>query len=153
MPGVSKLAARRKTAPPDRQRTGKYPILRSDGLPPLVLLVDDHEDTREMYSTYFIDAGFQVAHAVDGDHALFKILATPPDVVIMDLAMPLLDGWAATRAIKAHPRIQHIPVVVLTGQVTPESLERARVAGAEAVLTKPCLPPELCFLVKTILDR
>jgi CheY-like chemotaxis protein len=71
----------------------------------------------------------------------------------MDLAMPLLDGWEATRAIKAHPRMKHIPVIVLTGQVTPDSLERARVAGADAVLTKPCLPSKLLAQVHTFLDR
>jgi CheY-like chemotaxis protein len=117
------------------------------------MLVDDSEDTRELYTGFFLDSGLRVTHAVDGDHALFKILATQPDLVIMDLGMPLLDGWAATRAMKAHPRSKHIPVIVLTGHVTADSLERARAAGADAVLTKPCLPHDLLAQVDEILDR
>jgi DNA-binding response OmpR family regulator len=67
--------------------------------------------------------------------------------------MPLLDAWEATPAMKVHPRTRHIPVVVLTGHVTPENLERAGEEGARAVLTKPCRPAELLLIVQPILQR
>jgi CheY-like chemotaxis protein len=120
---------------------------------PLVLLVDDSDDIREIYSAFFVDAGLRVSHAVDGDHALFKVMALVPDLVVMDLAMPILDGWEAIRQIKAHPRTSHIPIVALTGHVTPANLERAEAAGAAAVLIKPCEPDDLVEIVKTMLDR
>lgn len=120
---------------------------------PLVLLVDDAEDAREMYATRLFDAGFRVAHAVDGEHALWKVITLLPDVVVMDLAMPALDGWEATHQIKTHPRTKHIGVVVLTGQATPKALRRAEDAGADVVLIKPCLPDELLAVVQQVLGR
>ena len=80
---------------------------------------------------------------LEGDHALWKVTALKPDLVVMDLAMPILDGWAATREIKTHPKTKHIPVITHTGHATDENLDRARDAGADAVLTKPCLPATL----------
>lgn len=118
-----------------------------------VLLVDDFEDAREMYTFAFADAGVDVEHAVDGEHALFKALTHPPDVVVMDLAMPTLDGWEATKRMKAHPRMAHVPIVVLTGQVEPDALRRAHDAGADAVLTKPCSPEALLAVVRSVVGR
>ena len=118
-----------------------------------VLVVDDSEDTRNMYSEFFMDAGLCVASAADGEDALGQLSAVKPDLVVMDLAMPLMNGWDATRKIKSQPHTKGIFVVVLTGHVTPENLRRAEQAGADAVLTKPCSPADLCALVRTILDR
>jgi CheY-like chemotaxis protein len=95
----------------------------------------------------------RVAHAADGDHALFKILAALPDLVVMDLAMPVLDGWETTRSIKLHPRTRHTPIIVLTGQVSRDSLHRARDVGADTILTKPCLPEALLSAAEKLLDR
>jgi len=121
---------------------------------PLVLLVDDHQDARDLYSDFFKEAGFRIAEAVDGDHALLKIAALMPSAVVMDLAMPVLDGWEATRRIKEHPKTEHVAVIVLTGQVTPEALARAADAGADVVLAKPCTPEALLAAVKELLaDR
>jgi CheY-like chemotaxis protein len=106
-----------------------------------------------MYAEFFLHAGLRVSHAVDGDHALWKVLGVYPDLVVMDLAMPGVDGCTATRKIKDHPKTKHIPVIALTGHVLPESLTRAEQSGADAVLTKPCSPQDLLSLVQTILDR
>jgi CheY-like chemotaxis protein len=134
--------------------------MRSNGAPSAgedrrlrVLVVDDSEDTRSMYSEFFMDAGLCVASAADGEDALNQLSAVKPDLVVMDLAMPLMNGWDATRRIKSQPETKDIYVVVLTGHVTPENLRRAEQAGADAVLTKPCSPADLCALVRTILDR
>ncbi len=145
-------AARRKSSPPD-PATGTRQTVASKATPPLVLLVDDMEETREMYAEYFVYEGFRVAHATDGEHALLKVIALMPDVVVMDLAMPVLDGWDATHQIKHHAKTKHIPVVALTGHATPRNLRRATDAGADAVLTKPCTPAALAAVVNKLLRR
>jgi len=118
---------------------------------PHVLIVDDDEETREMYGEAFTGGGYRVAHAVDGEHALLKIISLSPDIVVMDLAMPVLDGWEATQRIKAHARTKHIPVIALTGYATPVEIRHAYDAGADAVLVKPCTPRALLFLAGRLL--
>ncbi len=118
-----------------------------------MLLVDDVEEARDMYAEFFVHAGLRVAHATDGEHALLKVLSMLPDAVVMDLAMPVLDGWEATRQIKSHAKTKHIPVIALTGHATPSELRRASAAGADAVLTKPCTPDALLAVVNRLLGR
>lgn len=127
--------------------------MRDAQLAPLILLVDDAESDRALYAEYFEHAGLRVAQAVDGDHALWKVVSLKPDVVVMDLTMPVLDGWEATRKMKAHPRTMHIPVIVLTGHATEAELRRADDAGANVVLTKPCAPEALVVVVRGLLAR
>ncbi len=115
---------------------------------PLVLLVDDSENTREMYAEYFELSGFRVSQATDGEHALWKVLSLMPDLVVMDLAMPTLDGFSATRQLKAHAKTKHIPVIVLTGHATPSCIALAEEAGADVVLVKPCTPSALLSIVE-----
>ena len=122
-------------------------------LAPLVLFVDDCDDVREMYAEWFVNAGLRVVSAVDGDHGLWKVTMSKPDVVVMDLAMPIVDGWEATEELKTHPGTKHIPVVVVTGNVVDESLQRARDVGADIVLTKPCTPDKLLAVVQGLLPR
>ncbi len=133
--------------------TGKRRVLGVDEAPPLVLIVDDAEDTRDLYSAVFSASGFRVALGVDGEHALWKVALLKPDLIVMDLAMPFMDGWEATRTIKSHRKLGRIPIVVLTGHATEENLRRAREVGADAVLTKPCLPDALVALVRRLLSR
>lgn len=104
-----------------------------------------------MYAHYLEHLGFRVAHATDGDHALFKVITALPDLVVMDLAMPLLDGWEATHQMKTHWKTKHIPIIVLTGDATPVAKERAQDAGADAVLLKPCTPDVLTVTIRGLL--
>lgn len=120
---------------------------------PLVLIVDDSEDTRDLYEEYLAHAGMRVALAVDGDHALWKITLLRPSLVVMDLALPVMDGWEATRRIKSDPKTSHIPVIALTGHVSDENLQRASDAGADVVLTKPCTPEALTRVIRRLLAR
>lgn len=115
---------------------------------PYVLIVDDVEDNRDLYASYLEHAGFRVEQACDGEQALEKIAREAPAVVLMDLGMPNLDGWEATRLIKANPATSSIVVIVLTGFATREDLLRAKAAGADDIRTKPCLPHELLPLVR-----
>jgi two-component system, cell cycle response regulator DivK len=153
MARTGNLAARRRAPRPEKVTTGVHRRLRDTDLAPLVLLVDDSEDVREMYSEFFVHSGLRVVSAVDGDHALWKVVLLKPDIVVMDLAMPFVDGRAATEQIKQHPKTKHIPVVVLTGHVTDESLRQAKAAGADEILTKPCAPADLLAVLRKLLAR
>jgi two-component system cell cycle response regulator DivK len=120
---------------------------------PLVLFADDNEDTRYISSKYFEYHGFRVATAVNGVEALAAARLLMPDVVVMDLTMPQMDGWAATRAMKADPRLRSIPVVVLTAHAFRGAEQKARAAGCDWYLTKPCLPEQLLATVRAALTR
>src|SRR6476646_7069571 len=82
---------------------------------PLVLVVEDYQDAREMYAAYLQFSGFQVAEAANGIEAVQKTVELQPDIVLMDLALPQMDGWEATRRLKSDARTTHIPIVALTG--------------------------------------
>jgi len=120
---------------------------------PLVLVVDDYQDAREMYAEYLSFSGFRVAEAANGIEALEKAFELRPDVILMDLSLPGLDGWAATRQLKTDERTRDIPVVALTGHALAGASDGARQAGCDAFVTKPCLPDELVLEVKRVLDR
>jgi two-component system, cell cycle response regulator DivK len=114
---------------------------RVDARGPLILVVDDFADVREMYAAYLRFAGFRVDEAV----------ALLPDLVLMDLSLPGLDGWEATRRIKADAATRHIPVVALTGHTLAPFVQRAKDAGVDGFLAKPCLPEALVSEVKRLL--
>ena len=120
---------------------------------PLVLVVDDYQDAREMYAEYLAYSGFRVAEATNGVEALEKAFDLLPDVILMDLSLPGMDGWAATRRLKTDERTRRIPVVALTGHALAGASESARQAGCDAFVTKPCLPDELVVQVRRMLDR
>jgi two-component system cell cycle response regulator DivK len=119
----------------------------------LVLVVDDFHDNREMYTQYLSFAGYRVAEAVDGEDALAKARSLLPDVIVMDLSLPRLDGWEATRRLKKDPLTRAIPVIALTGHALAGHAEGAIGAGCDAFVTKPCVPSELESLVREMLNR
>lgn len=112
-------------------------------LPPLVLIVDDVDHGREICSEYLEFRGFRVATAADGQEALDKAFELLPDVILMDLSLPKIDGWEATRRLKQDERTRLIPVVALTAHALASAHEKARDAGCDSVVTKPCLPKDL----------
>jgi len=118
---------------------------------PLVLVVDDFQDNREMFAEYLALSGFRVAQAVNGREALERAFALLPDVILMDLSLPELDGWEATRRLKRDPRTHHIPVVALTGHVLADHAREAREAGCDGFLAKPCLPEVLVIELRRVL--
>ena len=121
-----------------------------DGAAPLVLLVDDSEDNREVYAQFLKFAGFSVEMAVDGVEAVEKAAALRPDVIVMDLSLPRLDGWEATRQIKAAAGTSDIPVIALTGHAVSESKRKAQEVGCAGYLTKPCLPEVLVSEIRRL---
>ena len=118
----------------------------------VVLIVDDTADTRELYSLYFRSRGFKVLTAHDGLAGVDAALRHDPDAIIMDLSMPGLDGIAATQKLKEDPRTQHLPILILTGYPMRGIAEGALEAGADAFLTKPCLPEDLEDHVLRLID-
>src|SRR6188472_3635516 len=106
----------------------------------LVLIVDDSPDARALYREYLEFCGFAVDTASDGEQAVLKAERGWPAVIIMDLAMPGMDGWEAIRRIRANPITAEIPIVALSAFALGEEPERAHAAGADLCLTKPCLP-------------
>jgi CheY-like chemotaxis protein len=110
---------------------------------PLVLVVDDHAESREVCARLLGQAGFRVITAINGLDGLVKALSLGPDVIVMDLAMPDLDGFDCTRQLAASSSTRDIPVIVLTAHATPEAKARALAAGCRAFLTKPVLPERL----------
>ena len=120
---------------------------------PRVLLVDDYPDAREMYTEYLEFSGFNVVEAGNGMEALQRAVDTAPDIILMDLSLPVMDGWEATRRLKADKRTASIPVVALTGHALAGISEGAKKAGCDAFITKPCLPEDLVREIRRILDR
>jgi len=127
--------------------------MTTDHSQPLVLVVDDYQDAREMYAEYLSFSGFRVVEAGNGTEAVEKAFALLPDVILMDLSLPGMDGWTATRQLKSDDRTRHIPVVALTGHALAGASEGARQAGCDAFVTKPCLPDELVLEVRRMLRR
>ncbi len=118
---------------------------------PLVLVVDDSDDNRLLYATTIAEAGYRVDEATNGEEALERIKVMDPAVVVMDLSMPVLDGWQTTRRIKSAPETSDILVIAITAHTTMLGLREATEAGADAVLTKPCLPRDLLGVLESLL--
>jgi two-component system, cell cycle response regulator DivK len=119
--------------------------------PTLVLLVDDYPDNRDIYVQYLTYAGLRVEEAENGHQALDKAFSLRPDVIVMDLSLPGLDGWEATRRLKEDPRTRDIPVIALTGHALAGHSKVAFDAGCDAFITKPCLPERLLEEIRAIL--
>jgi len=118
---------------------------------PLVLVADDHEDTRLLFAETLEAAGFEVAFAADGREAVEACGRRRPDLVIMDLSMPALNGWEAIRALKLADGTSGIPILVVTAQAMHHSRDLAEAAGCDAYLTKPSAPDELVRQVRALL--
>src|SRR5260370_33890241 len=107
---------------------------------PCVLLVDDYPDAREMYSEYLQFSGFDVVEAANGIEALKHALEAAPDIILMDLSLPVMAGWEATRRLKSDNRTAGIPVVALTGHALAGISEGAKKAGCDDFVPEPDLP-------------
>jgi two-component system, cell cycle response regulator DivK len=124
----------------------------SEQQPPLILVVDDYQDAREMYAEYLQFSGFRVAEARNGNEAVEQAFALKPDLILMDLSLPGMDGWEATRRLKADDSTRHIPIVALTGHALAGASDGAKKAGCDSFVTKPCLPDDLVVEVRRMLD-
>jgi two-component system, cell cycle response regulator DivK len=104
---------------------------------PKVLLVEDNEMNRDMLSRRLVRQGFEVLMAVDGEQGVRMAKTEMPDLILMDMSLPVLDGWGATRLIKAYPSTESIPVIALTAHAMAGDRDKALQAGCDDYDTKP----------------
>jgi CheY-like chemotaxis protein len=116
-----------------------------------VLLVEDNEDNRSMYREYLEWKGFGVVEAKDGVQALGQATTPALAAIVMDLALPRLDGWQVARQLKADPRTRHIPVLALSAHAFADHAKQALDAGCDDYLTKPCLPEDLARAIRSLI--
>ena len=119
--------------------------------PPRILIVEDFIDSREMYMEFLLAHGFEVLGAEDGLAALRSIEEHPPDVVVLDIALPKLDGLSVLRKLRQDPRFAALPVLTLSASLGADYQRVALGAGATAASEKPCLPEELLEAVRRVL--
>jgi two-component system cell cycle response regulator DivK len=119
---------------------------------PVVLIAEDHQELRQLYAQHLTMSGFDVIEAVNGAEALDLTSSRLPDVILMDLSMPIVDGWEATRRLRADSRTAHIPVVALTSHDGSGELQRATSAGCDWFVPKPCAPDALITEVRRVLS-
>jgi len=118
---------------------------------PLILIVEDQAELRQLYAHGFTMSGFDVIEAGNGADAISHTSERFPDVVLMDLSLPIVDGWEATRRLKDDTRTAHIPVVALTAHDGSGELQRATRAGCDWFVPKPCQPHDLVEEVRRVL--
>jgi two-component system, cell cycle response regulator DivK len=118
---------------------------------PLILIVEDQHDLRHLYVQQLTISGFDVIEAQNGVEAITHTTDHVPDVVLMDLSLPVLDGWEATRRLKSDERTSHIPVVALTAHDGSGELQRATRAGCDWFVPKPCPPDALIAEIRRVL--
>lgn len=110
-------------------------------------MVDDTEDNRDLYAMILSNIGYDVAVAVDGEDGVSLARALRPSVILMDLAMPVLDGFGATQQIRETPELADVHIIAVTAFADQRSKQRALAAGCNEVLTKPCPPAILTATV------
>ena len=120
---------------------------------PKILLVEDNEMNRDMLSRRLQRKGYDVIMGVDGQQGVDLALTEQPDLVLMDMSLPVLDGWEATRLIKSAPASQHIPIIAITAHAMAGDKERAFEAGCDEYDTKPVDLPRLLVKIETLLQR
>jgi CheY-like chemotaxis protein len=116
-----------------------------------LLLVDDYRDALEMWALYLRARGFQIETAADGLSAVRIATETLPDLIVMDLSLPGLDGSEAARRLRAQQETAHIPLIATTGNTHPDEIDKARNAGFAAIMIKPCDPPRLVDEIERLL--
>jgi CheY-like chemotaxis protein len=116
-----------------------------------VLLVEDNEDNRIVYSTILQHFGYRVMEALNGEEGIAKARAEKPDLILMDISIPIIDGWEATQVLKRDPDTKHIPIIALTAHALASDREKAMEVGCDSYLAKPCEPKAVVSEVQKFL--
>jgi CheY-like chemotaxis protein len=119
---------------------------------PKILLVEDQEMNRDMLSRRLKKRGYEVAIAVDGAEGVDKARSESPDLILMDMSLPVMDGWEATRTLKGDEATRAIPVVALTAHAMSTDRDKALEAGCDAYETKPVDLPKLLGTMEKLLE-
>ena len=120
---------------------------------PKVLVVEDNEMNRDMLARRLQRRGYEVIVSVDGEDGVNKARSDSPDIILMDMDLPVLDGWAATRQLKASPETQSIPVIALTAHAMAGDREKALEAGCDDYDTKPVEFSRLTKKIESLLGK
>lgn len=118
-----------------------------------ILLVEDNEDNRDMLSRRLQRKGYEVAVAVDGQQGVDMAQSEKPQLILMDMSLPVLDGWEATRQIKSLPALSSIPIIALTAHAMSGDREKALAAGCDDYDTKPIDLPTLLNKIEALLEQ
>jgi CheY-like chemotaxis protein len=118
-----------------------------------ILLVEDNEMNRDMLSRRLTKKGYEVVMAFDGGAGLEMARSASPDLILMDMSLPVMDGWTATQAIKGDAATRHIPVIALTAHAMASDRDKALAAGCDDYDTKPIELPRLLGKIETLLGR
>jgi CheY-like chemotaxis protein len=120
---------------------------------PKILLVEDNEMNRDMLSRRLERKGYEVLLAIDGQSGVEMTRSEAPDIVLMDMSLPVLDGWEATRRLKAASETQHIPIIALTAHAMSSDRDKALEAGCNDYDTKPIEMPRLLEKIEALLGQ
>lgn len=118
----------------------------------LILLVEDNEDNRAIYRTILTYGGFTVIEAIDGEEGIERARRDQPALILMDISIPKIDGWEATRTLKHDDATKHIPIVALTAHALADDRARSVEVGCDAYLAKPVEPRRVLEEVRRLLD-
>ena len=121
--------------------------------PKTVLLVEDNEDNRIVYSTILRHFGYRVMEALNGEEGIATARSEKPDLILMDISIPIIDGWEATQVLKHDPETRHIPIIALTAHALASDRERAMQVGCDGYLAKPCEPRAVVAEVQRFLGQ
>ena len=133
--------------------TGTQTVTTGSGeVAPVVLVVDDSPDARLLYGEYLQLCGFRVVTAMNGEEGVAAAHAEWPAIIVMDLQMPKMDGWEAIRRLREDPMTAEIPIIALSAFAFGDASDRARDAGADFCLSKPCLPSQIGRAVRAMLS-
>jgi two-component system cell cycle response regulator DivK len=117
-----------------------------------ILVVEDQEDNRQILRDLLSNVGYEMIEAEDGMQALEQAAKHRPDLILMDIQLPLMDGYEATRRIKANPDLKAIPIIVVTSYALSGDEEKARLAGCDAYVAKPYSPRALLAKIREYLS-
>jgi DNA-binding response OmpR family regulator len=127
--------------------------VNANGPSPRIVVADDEVDVRELVAYRLSRSGYEVIEAQDGEQALRLALADPPDLAVLDVMMPKLNGYELTRRLRAEPATERVPIILLTARAQEADVSQGFEAGADDYLRKPFNPDELLARVRAVLGR
>jgi two-component system cell cycle response regulator DivK len=117
-----------------------------------ILVIEDTEDNRRILRDLLTNAGFELIEAVDGEKGVAAALDSKPDLILMDIQLPIIDGYEATRRIKANPATRHIPIIAVTSYAMSGDEMKAREAGCDGYVAKPFSPRQILATIRGLLS-
>lgn len=118
-----------------------------------ILVVEDNEDNLTVLCDELEYVGYEVISAANGEEAIEKTFTERPDLILMDISIPVIDGWEVTRRLKADPKTENIPIIALTAHAMAGDAEKAKAAGCDGYIAKPCTPDEVAAKVSHFFPR